>query len=84
MVIVPQEIRQHPILLSALRQWTFDKESLNILETTEYKTTIYNEVKSSIVGLLSLTISTDNNQQQVGTVINLSYYAIYSRNITIK
>lgn len=32
--------------------------------------TIYNEVKSSIIGLLSLTISTDlNDQQQVSVMV---------------
>ncbi|RIA96920.1 hypothetical protein C1645_753786 [Glomus cerebriforme] len=61
---VAQEIRQHPILLPALRQWTFNKENINISETVENDTTIYNEVKSSIIGLLSLTSSIDSNNQQ--------------------
>ncbi|GBC10209.1 hypothetical protein RclHR1_09440004 [Rhizophagus clarus] len=57
-----REIKQHPILLSALRQWTFNKENVNMAEITE-NDTIYDEVKSSIIGLLSLTISTDLNNQ---------------------
>ncbi|CAG8584249.1 6325_t:CDS:10 [Rhizophagus irregularis] len=62
---VAQEIKQHPILLSTLRQWTFNKENINMVEIAG-NDTIYNEVKSSIIGLLSLTISTDlNDQQQV-------------------
>lgn len=61
---VAQEIIQHPILLSTLRQWTFNKENISVVEITGNDTS-YNEVKSSIVGLLSLTISTDLNEQQV-------------------